>query len=90
MGTLLSPPLVSRAMTQILQAIATVGKRVMCRGAWRGGRRRNAVLGERVVAEEVRRKDGQQGLGELCAQTVVNVGKDPRDGCQEPAITDFC
>lgn len=59
----------------------------MCGQRRRGGRRGNAVLGDRLVAEEVSGEERQQSFGELRAQTVVDVCQHSGNCGQEPAAT---
>lgn len=82
-----SPPLAGGAVPQVLQPISAVRHHAVRGQRGRRGRRRNAVLGDRLVAEEVGRQNRRQRLGELRAQTVVEVGQHSGNGGQEPAVT---
>lgn len=79
------PPWSSWAIPQVLHAISAVRGQAVCGQRRRGGRRRNAVLGDRLVAEEVSGEKSQQSFGELRAQTVVDVRQHSGNRSQEPA-----
>lgn len=80
---LLPPPLAGRAPPQLLQVFPSL--RQLADGGERRGRWRDAVLGHRLITEEVRRKQSQQSFRKLRAQTVVDVGQDSGNCRQESA-----
>lgn len=78
-----SPLPVDRGVPQVLQAVCVLRHWADRR---QGGWRRNTILGNGLIAEEIGRQSSRQRFRQLSAQTVVDVCQDSGDSSQKPGV----